>query len=81
MPHLINCCIPGSFDDDLDICELFCRIEEMCDAWSYALSTYDSTYWTIGQCLARGPPNADVWVTDVLDPNNVISGRKSHGTC
>ena len=26
-------CIVGDFDDDLDMCELFCRIEFYCEAW------------------------------------------------
>ncbi len=73
--------IPGTFEDDLDICEMFCRVEEYCDAWMYVMSTYISAQWSRGYCLARGPPTADIWITQTLDPSNVVSGRKSLGNC
>ncbi len=70
--------IVGSFEDDIDVCELFCRIELYCEAWCSILMTTITTYWTKGYCIARGPPSPNSW-----QPTNhdIISGRKSFTIC
>ncbi len=69
----------GSFEDDLDVCELFCRIELFCEAWNTVTWAYGTGHWSIGQFMARGPPTEDIWASDTNQ--NVISGRKSFGNC
>ena len=72
-------CIPGNFEDDADVCELFCRIELYCEAWSSIKSTLNDGYWNRGWCTARGPPT-DPTIWPYAGPYHT-SGRKSFGNC
>ncbi len=68
--------ITGSFQDDLDLCELFCRIELYCDAWVTVRTTRTDVYGDV--CKGRGPPSPNVWVYKDTDH---ISGRKTPSLC
>ena len=69
--------LTGDFENDLDLCELFCRVEEYCDAWLTVDTSNPSAYG--GVCMGRGPPTADVWVP--MGGGDHTSGRKSFNTC